>query len=281
VASYHSADVDKIRLELRGAAEKVSDSKLDDLEAKFESDVYYHMKIAAGDRKEIIPVLLAGIRRRPEQPYWTGALMMFPASDKLAAKELDADKKKEYYLYTLAYLQEASVDLAQAESTNEPDEEDSSGFVMLQSPMAVAAMGAGELRLSKQLANEMLLNNDDPNSWNYGNVIHKANTILGHVALREGHLDKARSYLIRSGNTPGSPQLNSFGPSFELARELLEKGETDAVMEYLDLVAVFWANPDQATRASSKRNAQDHAAELLEWKQEIKEGKIPQGRKWR
>ncbi len=217
------------------------------------------------------------MKRRPEQLEWIATLSMFSPSDRLTAKEIAPDDNKEYYLYTFAYLQEAYLALLQTISIIEPNQRDSSMPIMLHTPMALTAMEIGELALSKQIAEEMLLNNNDPNSWNYGNVIHEANTLLGRIALKDDNLENAKAYLIRSGNTPGSPQLNSYGPSFILARALLEKGEKDVVLEYLNLVAVFWANPNR----NSKRSAQDHAEELLKWKHDILEGKIPQSRKWR
>jgi thiol-disulfide isomerase/thioredoxin len=38
----------------------------------------------------------------------------------------------------------------------------------------------------------------------------------------------------------GSPQLNSFGPDWKLAAELLAHGEKDAVLTYIDLCRKFW-----------------------------------------
>lgn len=283
LTSYHSEDIDKIRLELKKAAGQIPDSKLDELEAEFKSDSYYYyqLTLSSGDREKIIPMLLAGIKRRPEQEEWVSTLLMFLSSDLRTAKTLAPEQKKEHCKYTLAYLQEAYLDLLQTSSTIEANLDDSSMLDMLHSLMAETAMEIamemGELELSKQIAEEMLVNNNDRNSWNYGNVIHKANTLLGRIALSDDNLENAKIYLIRSGNTPGSPQLNSFGPSFILARALLEKGEKDVVLEYLNLVAVFWANPNR----NSKRSAQDHAEELLKWKHDILEGKIPQSRKWR
>jgi hypothetical protein len=103
------------------------------------------------------------------------------------------------------------------------------------------------------------------------------------VALREDDPDGAKEFLLESGKTPGSPQLNSFGPTFVLAAELLRRGEKGTVLEYLDLVAEFWANPAKAKTSNplAARNAQDHARKLEVWKQEIGEGKVPQDRKWR
>jgi hypothetical protein len=46
--------------------------------------------------------------------------------------------------------------------------------------------------------------------------------------------------LVEAGKTPGSPQLNSFGPNMSLAKDLLERKETDTVLRYFDLCGKFW-----------------------------------------
>lgn len=58
--------------------------------------------------------------------------------------------------------------------------------------------------------------------------------------LREGNVEQAKQYLVKSGHTPGSPQLNSFGPDLRLAQELARKGERDSVLEYFSLCRAFW-----------------------------------------
>jgi hypothetical protein len=78
------------------------------------------------------------------------------------------------------------------------------------------------------------------NDWNYGNAVFHGNSILGRVALQQGNVSLAKQYLLSTGNTPGSPQLNSFGPNVTLAKELLEKGETPAVLKFLALCRSFW-----------------------------------------
>ena len=65
-----------------------------------------------------------------------------------------------------------------------------------------------------------------------------------------------------------------------LARELLEKSEKDTVLQYLDLVARFWANPDERTEANSISVARDHLRQLETWKKQVHEGEIPAGPKW-
>ena len=80
-----------------------------------------------------------------------------------------------------------------------------------------------------------------PSNWNYGNAVQDANLVLGRVALKEGHVDEAKQYLIAAGNSPGSPQMDSFGPNVSLAKDLLEKGERDVVIQYLGLCRKFWS----------------------------------------
>src|SRR5262249_41988818 len=43
-----------------------------------------------------------------------------------------------------------------------------------------------------------------------GNAIHDGHEVLGLVALRRGDLDRAKRELLLAGETPGSPQLDSF-----------------------------------------------------------------------
>jgi TonB family protein len=103
------------------------------------------------------------------------------------------------------------------------------------------ALDAGALEKASSYATDLLqLANDHKGDWNYGNAIYNGNTVLGLVALRQGNVAEARRYLLESGKTPGSPVLGAFGPDLTLARELLEKGERDAVLEFLTLCKSFW-----------------------------------------
>ena len=77
-------------------------------------------------------------------------------------------------------------------------------------------------------------------NWNYGNAIHDANSMLGLLALRAGNVDQAIACLKAAGSSRGSPQLNTFGPQMELARELAIAGQYGAVAEYLQSVRAFW-----------------------------------------
>jgi len=99
----------------------------------------------------------------------------------------------------------------------------------------------GSLDKAEQFANETLnLAEKYKNDWNYGNAIHKGHLTLGRVALRKNDIEEAKNQLLLAGKTPGSPQLDSFGPNMVLAKELLEKGEKETVLKYLELCETFW-----------------------------------------
>ena len=97
-------------------------------------------------------------------------------------------------------------------------------------------------------------------NWNYGNAVQDANLVLGRVAARAGRIDDAKRYLLEAGKSPGSPQMDSFGPNMSLAKDLLEKGERQVVLEHFELCRKFWKM---------------HDGRLDTWRQEVKDGKIP------
>lgn len=101
---------------------------------------------------------------------------------------------------------------------------------------------AGKLAKAKGHGDELLcLTKMFKDDWGgCGNAIHKGNLILGRVALREEDVVSAKRYLLRAAETPGSANLISFGPNMTLAKELLEAGEKEAVLEYLEKCAKFW-----------------------------------------
>jgi hypothetical protein len=102
-----------------------------------------------------------------------------------------------------------------------------------------------------------------PNDWNYGNAIHVAHLVLGEIALSRGDLGEAKIQLLKAGETPGSPQLDTFGPNMRLAQQLLAKGEREVVLQYFELCAKFW---------------QDRQNLLNGWKALILEGATPEFR---
>jgi len=105
---------------------------------------------------------------------------------------------------------------------------------------AKLAVKAGEWEDGRSYAQELLKSSTDPNNWNHGNAIYFGNIVLGQVALRQGSIDDAKAYLLAAGKTPGSPQLNSFGPNMSLAKDLFEAGEHQALLTFFDECHAFW-----------------------------------------
>ena len=258
------------------AAEKV----LDTFESKLESNPHFLAELLVDHRDQVERLLRAAQKDRPTARPWALDVQELFAVDIFAGKALRGKKRVAHFKHALEYLQE-SHDIAVKTLEESPNETLEAVLPGLRLDLSMAALEAGELKLAKKHAAETLRDNTDPEDWNYGNIVHNANQILGRCALREGELADAKKHLLAAGATPGSPQLDSFGPQMQLARELLEKGEKETVLQYLDLVARFWANPDERTEANSKRIAREHLRQLEEWKEQVREGKVPAGNRWR
>lgn len=125
------------------------------------------------------------------------------------------------------------------------------------STLALAAGQTGKARAySKQL---LEMASQYPKAWT-GDAIFYGNLVLGRIAVQEGNLAQAGQDLLAAGATPGSATLNTFGPSMSLAKELLEKHQSDVVLQYLALCKNFWKND---------------SGKLDEWSATVRRGGIP------
>jgi tetratricopeptide (TPR) repeat protein len=97
-------------------------------------------------------------------------------------------------------------------------------------------------------------------TWEYGNAIHHGHIVLGEVALARGDLDRAQEQLQAAAATPGSPQLDSFGPRLELAGALARLGRREAVIAYLESCRRFWTH---------------RHADLDDWQAALRRGELP------
>jgi hypothetical protein len=105
-----------------------------------------------------------------------------------------------------------------------------------------------------------------PRNGNYGNAVHEGHRVLGHLDLKAGDVEAAKKHPLEAGKTPGSPQLDSFGPELTLASDLLARGEREAVVEYLRQISRFWKGREEA---------------LEEWIILIQAGKTPELNRFR
>ncbi len=75
----------------------------------------------------------------------------------------------------------------------------------------------------------------NPAVGNFDQMIHAGETMLGRVALIEGHREEAKKHLMESARVKlgGAPRMT-------LAQDLLDAGEHDAVVQYLEACRAFW-----------------------------------------
>ena len=110
-----------------------------------------------------------------------------------------------------------------------------------------------------------MVNDDRRGSHHYGRNFHYGNIALGKIALAEGDVQVAASYLLLAGSTPGSSELRWESPDTELANELLEEGERESVLQYFDQCARFW---------------EEGRDRLREWATLVRSGTIPSFRRF-
>lgn len=119
----------------------------------------------------------------------------------------------------------------------------------------------GKVEEAKKYAEELMtLTPQFPGDWNHGNAVQDANLVLGRIAVREGRIDDAKRYLVEAGKSTGSPQMNSFGPNMSLAKDLLEKGEKQVVLDHFETCRKYWKL---------------HDGRLDQWRDEVQAGRIP------
>jgi hypothetical protein len=129
---------------------------------------------------------------------------------------------------------------------------------------AKASFDVGKIEDARKYAQELMMMfakyQKIETNWDFGNAIQDTNIVFGRIAVQEGRIEDAKRYLIGAGNSPGSAVMDSFGPNMSLAKDLLEKGERDVVLEYFGLCRKFWSFGNDKLDA---------------WSQDVKAGKIP------
>jgi hypothetical protein len=176
------------------------------------------------DRDVAEKLLIKGQRLDTQNPQWPKSLGQLYKLNMSRVKEPAKRKQmaeKAFRQYKLAY-----------------DASDDSNQQAMLTDMAKTALDAERIELAKKYAKEML-DASEQASWNAGNLVHHGHLILGRIALSQDELAEAKSHLLSAGKTNGSPQLNTFGPNMVLAKEFLEKGETDVVLKYFQQCKKF------------------------------------------
>ena len=129
--------------------------------------------------------------------------------------------------------------------------------------LAQSALDAEDITLARETAEEALAGNVDPKDDAYGDVAHEMNLVLASCALAMGNKPEARRRVLQASRTPGSSQLDSFGPKFPIVYELYKVGDRDLMIEYLTNIGRFWKSDL-----------------LADWKRSIASGKEPEDGLW-
>ncbi|MGH9849762.1 MAG: M56 family metallopeptidase [Blastocatellia bacterium] len=97
------------------------------------------------------------------------------------------------------------------------------------------------------------------NDPEYGNAIFFANLTLGDAALRRGDKHAAARYLLAASDAPPTDRLRYAYISMNLARQLVDWGEREAVAQFLERCARF----------------NQRGKDLAEWAAQIRKGTNP------
>ena len=204
-------------------------------------------------RKEFVRSLLVRAHAlAPEDPKWAFRLGESYMWDAIWLRKSDPDN-------AVLFVQTAVTALDYFDKALEGIDDDGMRIVRLEQ-MAKLAYDAGEFERAELYGKRMLeLSTTKTGGSMTGTAVHQGNLILGRLALREGHIDQAKRHLIVAGESGG---WTNFGPNMALAKDFLEKGESDIVLEYLELCKKSWIG-------------QQHQFTLEQWASEVKQGIMP------
>jgi hypothetical protein len=124
--------------------------------------------------------------------------------------------------------------------------------------LAESALGANDLRVAESAAAELALLGREPQfRLDSSEILHQSLLLLGRCALSAGGVETAKSYLLQAAENvcASASRIN-----LRLAKELLEGGQTNVVVDYLRRTAACWTS-----------NSND----VDEWIRAIESGLIP------
>lgn len=124
---------------------------------------------------------------------------------------------------------------------------------------------------AESLALELILDFGQSTDYpNYDNATHIGNIVLGLLALRKNDVAKAKEHLLIAIRAPLRQEGNYLTEiDTGLAQKLFEKGEKEAVLEYLKLCENLNHFKEYADLYADETQA------LKKWQQEIKNNKTP------
>jgi hypothetical protein len=124
---------------------------------------------------------------------------------------------------------------------------------LLPEERARVAIARGDMKRARHIGAAMLKTPNRLRLWRWkgANRVHWGHIVLGQLDLAAGDIDRAEQHLLAAGSATaamgGSPQLNSFGPDFDLAGRLVDQDRRAAVVVYLESCRLFWTLPSSAS----------------------------------
>jgi hypothetical protein len=191
-------------------------------------------------------ILKSGQLLEPDNPFWSERLGHLYA---LQMNRADPRERR----------QAATKSLLEMERALSQMEEEIKRTALLDD-LAKVALDADEDEKARHYAKELLTHGAKPDFWDAAGAVHQGNLVLGRLALKAGDSEQAKAYLLKAAQLPDGKRFGAFGPNMRLAKELLEKGERDVVLKYLQLCSEAW-------------DTSDHRAD--QWIHEVRQGKIP------
>jgi hypothetical protein len=171
-----------------------------------------------------------GIAAEPASPEWPRLLARFYSNQMYAAK---GDTRRNFARSAYEQLDQSRM------LTEDPRRNR-----MVRIDMMRIALEFDEGKRAQELAIELLTEAPKETAPGFrSDLLHDIHTTLGRAALLRDDVEEAKHQLIAAAAVDGSPVLKSFGPNMALAKELLDKGERDTVLNYLSACAAFWKDP--------------------------------------
>jgi len=199
-------------------------------------------------------LVMQGIALEPLAPMWHAMRGDLRATMASTADISDEDR--------LRCSREAAAEYERALNLSQtPFERFEQTLNLMKASLDAQAYGSAEELATQLLARAKVFET----TWIYGEALHAAHIVLGQIALTRGYIAMAVEQLLAAGRTPGSPQLNAFGPDFDLAARILDSGQPNAVIEYLESCKTFWTRNVRA---------------LEQWQLAIKKGGSPTFKVW-
>lgn len=154
--------------------------------------------------------------------------------------------------------------------TERSDNRDSSRMFLLKK-LPQAAFELNRYDEARSLATELILDfGQSASAYGYDDAAHIGNIILGRVALKQKDINAAKEYLLIAIRAPLRREKSWLGEiDTTLAKELLEAGEKETVIEYLKLCEGL------SNLTTEKKLFENQSTKLKLWQEQIRQGKTP------